>query len=350
MRAAVYATREQVKTALDSYETARNNARIDRHIAVASDSVEQLTLRKFYPMLATRTMDYPPEMSSASAYRVWLGENEMASAPTAITAGGTAISTAAVFPRPDTGPPYNELQVDLASGAYWQAGDTWQRALAFTSVYGYRLDESTVGDLAGAIDADDDTVTMTAAASAVLGVGSLIRVGTERINLTGRTMVTTGQTLQVSVDGQAKTVAIQVSTGSAYVVDETIMIDDEKMRVDEITGNRLTVKRAWDGSVLQSHSAGATIYAPRSFTLRRAVCGTTAISHSSGADVLRFDFPDTVNQFTIAYAVVGLLNESAGYARTVGAGDNQRESAGRQLEQLRKQLVRAYYRVRKAAV
>jgi hypothetical protein len=53
-----------------------------------------------------------------------------------------------------------------------------------------------------------------------------------------------------------------------------------------------------------------------------------------------------VNQLNIAYAEVGFLDEASGYARTVGAGDNEREAAGRRLVELEKRVKKAYYRLR----
>ena len=54
-----YATREQVKRALDSAETARNNAQVDRAIASASRTIEAQMHRRFYPWDGIRYFGYP---------------------------------------------------------------------------------------------------------------------------------------------------------------------------------------------------------------------------------------------------------------------------------------------------
>ncbi len=340
----VYCTREQVKTALDSVETARNNRRIDRHMASGAESVEKLTGRKFYPQLATRTFDWPPELDTPASWRLWLGEDEMATAPTAVTAGGVALSLANVFARPDTGPPYDHLEINRGSSAAWSSAATSQRAISAASTFA----SCPVEDVAAAtlaVGINSSVTTVTISASWEIGVGSLLLCGTERMWVTNRSMLTTAQTLLVPMDNQQSSTAVAVTTGSAFTEDEVIMLDSEKMRVDEITGNTLHVKRSWDGTALAAHN-GATVYAPRQLTVERAACGTTAASHTQGDSVLVYRPPSVVNQLNIAYAEVGFLDEASGYARTVGAGDNEREAAGRRLVELEKRVKKAYYRLR----
>jgi len=341
----VYCTREQVKTALDSVETARNNRRIDRHIASGAESVEKLTLRKFYPDVGTRTLDWIPELDSPESWRLWLGENELAGQPTAITAGGVALNLANVYARPDTGPPFDCLEINRGSSAAWSSAATSQRAISITGTFGScPFEDVTAATLAAGINSSVTTVTI--GASWEIGVGSLLLCGTERMWVTNRSMLTTGQTLQVLMDANQSSTAVAVTTGSAFTEDEVIMLDSEKMRVDEITGNTLHVKRAWDGTALASHAGGVTIYSARQLTVERGVLGTTEASHLLGDSVLVFRPPSLINQLNIAYAEVGFLDEASGYSRTVGSGDNEREAAGRRLVQLELRVKTGFYRYR----
>lgn len=340
----VYCTREQVKAALDSVETARNNRKIDRNIRAGADSVERLTLRKFYPSYETRTFDWIPEQDASMPWRLWLDGNELAGPPTAITSGGETVDIATVFPRPDTGPPYDHLEIDRSSSTVWASGATPQRALSIAGPYAScRLDDATASTLAAGITSSVEACTI--GASWEIGVGSLLLVGTERMWVTGRSMITTGQTLQVPLTADQSSTTVRVTNGAAFTEDEVILIGAEKMRVDEIAGNDLIVTRKWDGSVLASHN-GQTIYSARSLAVERGSVGTTAASHSLGDTVRVFRPPPLINQLNIAYAVVGFLDESSGYSRTVGSGDNEREAAGRRLIELEKRVKRSYYRVR----
>ncbi|HJV15619.1 MAG TPA: hypothetical protein VJ625_17165 [Propionibacteriaceae bacterium] len=340
----VYCTREQVKAALDSVETARNNRKIDRHIAAGAQSVEKLTLRKFYPQVATRTLDWYPELDTPRSWRLWLGENEMATQPTAITAGGETIALADVYARPDTGPPFDHLEINRGSSAAWISAATSQRAISVASTFAScAIDDVAAATLAAGINSTVTTASISA--SWEIGVGSLLLCGTERMWVTGRSMLTTGQTLLTPMDNQQSSTAVAVTTGSAFTEDEVIMLDSEKMRVDEITGNTLRVTRKWDGTALAAHT-GSTVYSPRSLTVERGVLGTTAASHSLGDSVLVYRPPALINQLNAAYAVVGFLDEASGYSRTVGSGENEREAAGRRLMQLEDRVKRGFYRVR----
>ncbi len=95
------------------------------------------------------------------------------------------------------------------------------------------------------------------------------------------------------------------------------------MLITDIAGNVLTVKRAWDGSVLATH-VGATVYAPRLLTVVRGVLGTAAATHLNGAAVAVHAVPGLVRELAVAEALNLFLQESAGYARTVGEGDSLR--------------------------
>jgi hypothetical protein len=346
----VYCTREQVKTALDSAETARNNRRIDRLIGASADNVDKLTKRVFYPWTGVRTLDWPPEWDPSVSWRLWLEDNELAAAPTSVTVDGVPIDITKVFPRPDTGPPFNRLELDRGSNTAWSAGSTPQRAIGVTGTFaGCPVVETSAAVLA----ADVTTLTVPTAvvgASWEVGVGSVLRVGSERMLVTGRSMVTTGQTVQVPMDAQLLSQQVSVVTGAGFVEDETIMVGAEKMRVDEISGNTLVVRRGWDGSAVATHASGSVIYAPRSLTVSRSACGTSPGTHTAGDAVWVFQPPGLVNQYAIAHTIVSLLNESAGYGRTVGSGDNEREAAGKALTLLEKRLVEGYRRYRVAAV
>jgi hypothetical protein len=138
-------------------------------------------------------------------------------------------------------------------------------------------------------------------------------------------MLTTGQTLASNIDIQNKTVTVGVQSGAVFAVDETILIDSERMLIVDIAANNLTVIRAWDGTTIAAHTSGATIYAPRTLTVERAVLGSTAATHSSGATVNRWDPPAPVRQLVIGETISTLISERAGYSRTLRSNDSGTE-------------------------
>lgn len=331
-----YATREEIKTELDVRETARSNARVDRALADATESVYGLTHRVFYPELDTRKFDWPPRQGM-TPWILRLNVNELISVTT-LTSGGTTITAADyLLRRADDRdePPYTRIEIDLSSNASFGGGDTYQQDIVVTGLFGYRNDETSAGATAEALDASETGVDVDAATSAAVGVGSLLRIDNERVIVTSRSNLDTGQTLGGSITNQNNVVTIAVQSGAAFAAGESILIDSERMLVEDIAGNNLTVRRAWDGSTIAVHTAGAVIYAPRTLTVARGALGTTAATHNSAATVYRWDPPGPVRQLCVAEALTDLLQGRSGYARTAGSGESEREVSGRGLKDLR---------------
>lgn len=277
-----YCSREQVKRALDIAEVARNHAQVDRAIEAGADSIDGgtdriggLMRRRFYPEVRTLSFDWPRPY--VRPWRIWLDQYELISVTT-LTAGGTTIASGDIRLYPTGGPPFSRLEVSLGSSATLQAGDTHQQAISLTALYGYSDNQAVAGALAEALDATETAVNVTD--SQAIGVGTLIKVDDERMLVTDKAMLDTGQTLGGALTAQANNVTVAVTDGTAYSIDEILLIDSERMLIVDIAGNSLTVKRAWDGTVLAAHSAGAAIFAPRTLTVTRGAVGTTAATHA----------------------------------------------------------------------
>lgn len=340
-----YATREDVMRAVDSKETARNAAQIDRGLEAASRSIEALCHRTFYPVAATRYFDWP-NSQRAAPWRLWLDANELVTV-TAVTSGGTAISTADVLLEPNAyGPPYNRLELNIGSDAAFGGGSTHQRDIAVTGLYGYRDDETQVGTTAEALDSSETGMDVDGATSAAIGVGSILRVDSERMTVTDRAMLDTGQNLGGNLDAKASTVTVPVASGAAFARDEVVLIDAERMLIVDIAGNNLIVKRGWDGSVLAAHTTGADVYAPRTLTVRRGALGTTAASHNTAAAVYRWDPPGPVQTLAIAEVLNTMGLEQASYSVVLRAGETggERSRDLRGLQALRAQVYASHGR------
>lgn len=164
-----YCTREQVKAALDSKETARSNAQIDRAIESASRTIDGgkriggLMRRRFYPEVRTQTFDWP-NGQYARSWRLWLDQHELIDV-TSITSGGVTLAPGEYLLRPDDSPPYNRVEIDLSSSAAWSSGNTHQRAISIVGTFGYCADEAPAGELALAV------ASTTAMSITVFGLG-----------------------------------------------------------------------------------------------------------------------------------------------------------------------------------
>lgn len=337
-----YASREDVMRAVDSKESARNASQIDRALEAASRNIEGLCHRTFYPQVATRYFDWP-NMQRAAPWRLWLDANELISV-SAVTSGGTTIATADVLLEPNQyGPPYSRLELNIGSDAAFGGGSTHQRDITITGLYGYRNDEQLVGDLDGTITSSATTLDVTAAP--LIGVGSLLRIGTERMTVTGKTMRSTFVTTTTALIAKASDDVI-AGVSAGFAVGEVILVDGERMLIVDQSPTSLMVRRGWDGSTLATHSLGATIYAPRTLTITRGVLGTTAAAHTSGDDVYQWEPPGPVKSLTIAEAVSTLTQEQSAYSTTVRSGESGSERTRdlRGVAALRQQVYDSYGR------
>lgn len=334
-----YANRESVKRTLESMESARNNTEIDAALQTATDDIFGQLKRYFYPR--TVSLRFPwPSVDQPSLESLWLLPSEELVTITTFTSGGVVIPNPNLYLEPvNQGPPFNQVQVNRASNSAFIASGAGQRSIQIDGVAGYRLAYRPAGTLAEDLDTTEVGVDVTD--SATVGVGDLLLVDTEWLVVTEKDLITTGQTLQTPVGASNAEVALAVTTGSAYRVGETVLLDAERMLIVDIAGNTLIVKRPWDGTVLQAHT-GSTIYAPRTLTVERAALGSTAATHTSGTAIQRFQFPSLVEQLCRAEAIDTLLQGKSGYSRTTGSGDNERAASGRALQILRDKALAAH--------
>ncbi|MFE2911247.1 hypothetical protein [Kitasatospora indigofera] len=318
-----YATREDVKNALDLKETARSNGQVDRAIDAASRVVEGLCHRRFYPEVDTRYFDWPDQY--ARPWRLWLDDSELIEL-TSISSGGVAIPTGNVNlePNRDAGPA-NRVEIQLDTSSAFGGGSTTQRDITITGLWGYRDDESPAGTAAAGIGSSVTTLVVSDASA--IGVGQVLRIGTERLIVTERSMISTGQTLQTPVTAAKNSETLAVTDGTAFSVGEVLLLDAERVRINDIAGNNLIVERGWDGFTLAAHTA-PTIYASRALTVVRGALGTTAAAIAPAAAVYRWNPPGPVRTLVTAEAVTTLLQESSGYARTTGVGTASRQVGG----------------------
>jgi hypothetical protein len=332
-----YCSREDIMRALDVQMTARNRRQIDAVIEAASRSVEGLCHRRFYPVQATRYFDWPAR--PAGGYTPWvlrLDASELISA-TSVTSGGINIPLEDINLEPNrSGPPFNRVEIKLSTSAAYGGGSTYQRDVTISGLWGYRTTESTLGATTAAVtSATATTLTVDGPTSAVVGVGSILRVDSEQMIVTERAQTSIGQTGTITAN--KGDVSLTVANGSAFAVDEVILLDSERMRIDDIAGNTLTVERAYDGTVLAAHTA-ATIYAPRSLTVTRGALGTTADTHGAASTVYLWQPPGLIRQLVKAEAIWALLQERSGWFRLASStGKSAPEVSRTALEALRDQ-------------
>jgi hypothetical protein len=315
-----YTTRETVKRALDQGEVARNNVNIDRCIQTASRLAEGLCHYKaFYPHLDTKHFDWP-NSQGALPWRLWLDDHALISV-TSMTSGGVVIATGDIFLEPNRGgPPFNRLELSTASSASFGIGNTHQQDVAVTGLWGLNDDHITVGVLVEGLDAVETGVDVNAAVSARVGVGSLLKIESERMLVTERTQLDTGQNVGGTglTNGKNDT-ALVVADGTQFAVGEVLLIDSERVLVTDIAGNTVVIERAFDGSNSAAHTVGSDIYAPRTLTVMRGASGSAAATHATSTAVSVWMVPPAINQMVTAESIHQVMQEQTGWFRTMSA-------------------------------
>lgn len=305
-----YATREDVQRALDGATTARTNAAIDRLIDAASRGIDDDCARRFYPVAATKYWQWP-DVQMGRSYRLWLDDNELLSVTSVATGGATLAPSAFLLEPNRSGPPYSRIEIDLGSGsAAFGGGSTFQQAIGITGVFGYTNATIPAGTLVGTISSS--ATTLQVSDGSLVGVGDTLLIGSEYMQVTDRRMVDSGQAITGTVGAAANVVTLTVSNGAGFDVGEVLLLDSEQMLITDIAGNALTVKRAWNGTVLAAHTS-TEVWVSRTLLVTRATLGTTAAAHTSGVAVARHAPPSLVRQLAIATTMDALQQEGSAY-------------------------------------
>ena len=343
-----YTTRETVKAALDSPDTARADAQVDRAVQAASRAVYGVCKRKFYPEVTTKKFDWPTRQT-AEPWRLDLYASDLY-ALTGLTSGGTTIPIGNVILESQwDGPPYTSLQISLASASAFSAGPTFQQAIAVTGTWGAvtgpQAATTTVGTTAAG------ATSMTVAGAPGIGVGSTLQVDAELVIVSERSY-TSGGAITADVGASSALTLLPMASTAGWSRGDWALVDAERVLVVDVVPSGLVVRRAWDGTVLAAHTSGAVVYAPWVLTVQRGQLGTAAASHAAGSTVSVWRAPSLVEEYTVAHALTALLDERSGYARAYegGQGGQATPVTRRSLAALEKDLYGTFGRMARTRV
>jgi len=356
-----YSNRYEAQRGVGFHPGVDANTAIDRALMTAKETIEGGLKRRFYPSDDTRFWDWPPQGGSgpsggtpADPWRLPLDDNDLVCL-TAMVAGGLTIGLDQLFPYPWSNPakgrPYfTALEIDRSTSAsFGNYQQTPQQSLAATATWGYGADADPVSQLAADVGTSDTTITVTDGSQA--GPGDLIVLGFargsapfpgsaphagaiapylgERVVIADATPVSTGLTQSgsgVTTAEDSDQALTWTGTGS-LTAGEVITLDQEDMFIEKVLGGSATVRRAFNGTTLASHSSAA-IWAMRQWTVIRAQLGTTPGTYSAAAQVCRHRVPQLIRDLSGAEVTNQLLQEGSGYARMVGSGENAAPAPG----------------------
>ena len=191
---------------------------------------------------------------------------------------------------------------------------------------------------------------MVCANASLIDVGDTLLIQNEQMFVSERsTFDSTTNTNGTLTKNKAETTVVVVS-GSVIKAGEVILIDAERMYVESITSNDLTVIRAYDGSTLAAHNTAQDVYVFRTLTVVRAVNGTTAASHANGIAIAIYVPPADIVALCKALAVAYYHAEKGGWTGTVGSGEGSVPVSQSGLNKMRDRVQRQYRRFAIGAV
>jgi hypothetical protein len=342
-----YCNAADVRGAADLPITPAADRDIARAIHDGARAIESLCRgRHFYPLSGTFTIDWPSLGGvNFDSGRIWLDDNELISVSSLVVDDETITAYRLAYPN-DEGEAYRALEMTVSGGeSFSTSTNDFQAPISITGVRGFTNATEASGTLGTAI-ADTTDTTIQIGDTADIDVGDAILIDSESMIVTARTLIDTTENLAGALTVDSDDTTIAVADGTAYTAGELLTVDTERLEILDIAGNNLICRRAVDGTTLAAHSIGADIYARRGLTVERGALGTTAAVHSTTTvTVYKHTPPAGVRSLNIAEALVLLAQENAGYARTIGQGETEREARGVGLAEKRKQI-RARYAIK----
>lgn len=339
-----YTTREAVRRAGAIQSTLWDSV-IDAEIEAASREIDKLTGRRFIPVTATRRYSWPAPAPRA-AWLLMLDDDLLS--VTTLTKDddtATAIAAADYFLEPgNDGPPYTWIEIDLSSAAYFSSLNTHQRAIRVTGSWGYSNDTASAGSVSSGLASDATATSLVCSDASKVDVGDTLLCESEQLFVSERATADTTADLNDTLTAAVSDVTITVTNGALVSAGEVILVDSERMLVQSIAGNDLTVQRAYEGTALAAHSSGTSVFAFRTLTVTRGVNGTTAATHANSTALSKYQPPADVRQLCRALALQRLALNQGGWMGVLGSGENSIEVRGQALLALVERVKRHYRR------
>jgi len=321
-----YTSRESVKRAA-GINGATSDSVIDGHIEAASRLIdEELGVRAgyFIPETKVRYFNWPqdPDVENQKAV-LYLDEGLISvSSITSENGDVTLVSGDYLIEPVNEGPPYQRIEIDKSSvtaTAAFAAGDTTQRAIAVTGSWGYKVTTKAAGALAEADDGTETALDVTDAS--LIDVGDTLLIGTEQMFVTAKAALDTTTNTSGTLAADVTVTTVAVADGTKVLAGETILVNSERMYVESVSGNNLTVVRAYDGSTLATHDDAQDVYAFRTLTVTRGENGTTAASHSTAAAIVKYAPPLPIQQLCRALALSAHVADRSAWTGQIAGGE-----------------------------
>jgi len=338
-----YTSRELVKAAASIIGT-DHNAIIDAAIEAASREIDRLTNRRFIPITATRYYDWP-HSAGPSPYVLLLDEDLLsASLLTKEGDDATEIVDTDYFLCPANVTPYQWIEIDLASSAFFASKDTHQRQIHVTGSWGYCNDTVTGGTVTSGLAASAAATSFVCSNAALIDVGDTLLIESEQLFVSERAANDVGKNTNGALTASQSETTVTLEASHGVNAGEVILVNAERMYVESVSGNVLAVKRAYDGTTLAVHSDAQDVYVFRTLTVVRGVNGTTAATHANATAISKYRPPALIRKLCKALALADDELSRGGWTGSIGSGEGVKESRMTALNALKDDVRKQYRR------
>jgi hypothetical protein len=242
------------------------------------------------------------------------------------------------------GPPFSRIEIKLSTTAFFSSKDTHQEQIRVAALWGFSDDTKAAGTVASGLASSSTVTTFVCSDASLIDVGDTLLIGSEQVFVSERSTNDVGTNTNGALTVNKAETTVPVVSGAAIKVGEVILVEAERMYVESITGNDLTVKRAYDGSTLAAHDTGKDISVFRTLTIVRATNGTTAATHANSTAINKYAPPADIVAMCKALAIHADKAEQGGWTGSHGSGEGAVRVSQREIDDKRDRVKRIYGR------
>ena len=291
---------------LNGIAQAEEQTRALDRIQAASDWIDRWG--PFVPVTATRRFDGP-----STSFASERGPSLFVDPLLAVTSLVNDIQTLTasdylLYPRSrhwENGP-YTRIELDPDSTAA-----AWTRKRDGVVIVGqwgkYAEAVSTQTTLVNTTLTSSDTA-LQVSNGARVSPGMVLLIESEQVLMQGTGARSAATSLLAEAVDETET-DIDVDNGAEFNLGEVIRLEAEDLRIRDIVGNTLQVRRGWNGTTPGAHANDSALSVYRTYTVKRGVNGTPAASHANGTAINRYLPPGDVNW--LARQIAGLMVKKA---------------------------------------
>jgi len=348
-----YTTLEAVKRQ-GRIPTIENDVVLGELIESHSRTIDRELQRRFIPLTATRLYRWP--QTNGRSGKVYLDADLLAVTTLQTKAQDTSpttISSADFFLEPNNDPPYYKIEIDLSSASSFEAGNaTSQRSISVAGRWGFSEDTQSTGTVASGLSSDATATEFVCSNGHLIGVGDTLLIESEQVFVSAKDAAALGSVLvnDASITAAIDDTVITLDGSHGVLANEVIRLDTEHLKVLSVSGNNITVIRAYDGTTLATHNDDTAVHVFRTLTIERGANGTTAATHANATAISRYVPPIDITQLCIANVLASYAHGPGFMGRNIGGGESQTTFQKTEIDQLRKDTETRYRRRRWVAV